>query len=724
MKKKSKPFFKKDQISCFIIFLLVTLTVILFSYAEMMRWDGLLPLGTERVLFFTLILLCLLQSANLLLCLFFRFITIEKKLLIMIGSMAISFSLLGYFAFVINHNITFLDALYRSIQLFVGEFDTSAFGDAKIPLLINLARFLALFVTFGTIVIIILRQRIYHLNLKLLYKDIVIIADKPDQYIKDLAENFTRSKRKVIIGYTDDSLSVDQEISSGIPMIPVSLSKNTLSQLKICNIRNAKCIYLFCDHAKDNILLLKSIYQLLKPYGKNPVKSAAADPSAPLTDADTINNLIKEYCRTVFPDESAAEIQAEYSLPDEKVFYIRYSSDEEREYYSLDEVFTHRSSAFTTYFINVFDISIRQMIALNSLVKNLKIDHTVSLSELKDKLEHIVIAVSGSGDVLYRTINEIAKNCLYNDQPSINIIYLKTKKSSSIDYSKMSPYLNEIVSIEEIDISDFEKRKAQISLLFISCPEELEIMSLLKEIFQYDLHTVISEYMILTDGDLIEYSILETYLESLLSPYHSGIRKFADHTFHPVIHLSRTKNLIFSIDHFYQQYGPSSHDVHLAYQKAFTNKILSDFNRLPEIFIESSLLSSLHHEFIIETINRIILLKTAEYDDTGKDEFYDEIRSYFEFLAITEHERWFNERLMQGCIYGEEQSYIYHKNSQLLHWNHLTKEQQESNTKYVINAIIMQTRKSIATKAMSPLKENLIKEYDFKASNIIKEEKP
>ena len=196
---------------------------------------------------------------SLLIIIYFRQIAFEKKVLIMLGAFAISIGTIGLTDLVFEYNLTFFDILYKSIQFFVGEFEYTALFNKPVPLLVNMARFIALFVTFGTIFTLILKQKIFLLNIKLFYRDVVIITNKPEGYINDFANKFVRNNRKVIIAYTSNNELINKIVSGGIAIIPIDISKNMKMDLNNCNVKNAKNIYLLCNNTKDNIKLIKAV---------------------------------------------------------------------------------------------------------------------------------------------------------------------------------------------------------------------------------------------------------------------------------------------------------------------------------------------------------------------------------------------------------------------------------------------------------------------------------
>ncbi len=647
---------------------------------------------------------------SLLVSIYFRQIALEKKILIMLGALAISLGTIGLADLVFEYNLTFFDILYKSIQFFVGEFEYTALFNKPVPLLVNIARFIALFVTFGTIFTLVLKQKILLLNVKLFYRDVVIITNEPKGYISDFANKFVRTNKKVIIAYTSNNELPNKIVSRGIAIIPIDINKNIKMDLNTCNVKNAKNIYLLCDSTEDNIKLIKAIYSLFEnTKQKKTVTNAKAEKERSIK---SIDKLVEEYrgfkSRNCYHEDK----ENKKRKSSKTVCYIQYQTDSERDYYSLDEVFTNRIDKLITYFINVYDISIRQMISESLITDTLNIENE-TLGALKDELNAIKIAVSGSGEMLNRTISEIAKNCVYNDKVPIEIYYIKDERSNfDISKIKLSAQLEELVKIRTVSVKDLSKLTNRINLFFISTIDEMEAKNILSAVFAHDLQNNIHKYIILTEGNIVKYEILKSYIKGLISPYVSGLKKFKGSSFEPKIYLSNIKDLILAIDKFYLRYGPTGKEIFSAYMSAMINNELQDFNNLPERFINSNILSAMHNNFIMSVVEKM-MLKGDMPGSTGSEDAHAKLKELFVYLAKTEHERWYNERRMQGLIYSKEQSHLYNKNANLLHYDDLSRKQQENNIRYVLSTIIAQRRKC-KDDDMSDIYKDLIIKYKFK----------
>lgn len=699
-----KRFISKEQIVCYSVFILEVTGVVLCFTLKINSWTDSIYITAGSAILFSGIILFVLLAVSLLVCIYFKQLAIEKKILIMLSSIAIALGVLGFTDLVFENKLTFIDTIYKSIQLFVGEFEYTALSNNPVPPMINAARFLALFVTFGTIFTIILKQKIYYMNIKLFYRDVVIISNEPEGYIADLANKFVADNRKVLIAYTKET-DVQNQITSGeIPVVSIDIKKNMKIGLKTCNVKNAKSIYLLCDATSENVELIKSIYTMLNIKKKN-------NEQLPIVQKDvqkqnTINELIKEYRKLLLEDKRIKSLARNKAKSRNVSCYIQYQTDEERKYYSIDEVFTNRTDDFTTYFINRYDISIRQMLSKSNVTNSIDFGE-ITIDKLKDNLNDINIAVSGSGEMLDRTIIEIAKNCVYNNVAPFKIYLIELSEENF----KIPQKLQGLVAIEKVSVKDFAKSGKKLNQFFISSRDEKEIQALLEKIFQYDMQEKIFEYLILTDGNVVEYDILKNYIKGLLSLYARGQKKFVK-GFNPSIYLSNIKDLIPTVNKFYQNYAPTGREIFDAYKNAIVDDELLDFNNLPERFIDSNILSALHNNFILDIVDRWVDANEILSDKVSAKIFNKSLEELLIYLAMTEHERWYNERTLQGFIYSKEKSQLYNKNANLLHWDKLSNKQKDISVKYVISTLIAQYKKPVDNE---DIYENVISKFDFKS---------
>ncbi|MFO7637305.1 MAG: hypothetical protein R6W96_08345 [Clostridia bacterium] len=712
IKKKDRRPVHKERNAGLLLFLLEFAVIVFFFVSEARKWLDRYPADATEFIVWNAVLVAVLLSTGLAACIFSRGITTEKKVLVVVGSVSLALGVLGFTPYVIGGTITFPDAVYKSIQLFVGEFDEGVFGGGRVPPLVDVARYLALFVTFGTIAIILLRQRIQELRLRLFYRDVVIITDRPDAYVADLARNFAKDRRRVVVGYIAETAVPDHINSGDIPVIPVNMGKDMEAGLRACNVKNARSICLLCEDTRDNVLLLKAIDGMLVPRKKHRGREHSEESVPDAMEPSSVEEMVSEICRLLSAGRPPEGNPGTGERSSEKVCYVSYRTDEEKEYYSLDDVFTHRREDLEIYFINILDISVRQMIASSGIVGTLGIRVDTTPGMLVKSLEEITIAVAGSGKILSRTLVEIARNCVYSAKSPMTVFHVKTRRNDTdLDSTSLPPFLKDILRIENISAGGLARRDVPVSLFFISSDDDKEIHGVIKDIFQHDLHHHVREYLVLANGGIAEHEILKTYLEGLVRPYLSGAMRFLEPDFCPVIRLGRTKGLILSIDRFYGTYGPAIKDVHHAYGKAMAGNALSDFNSLPEIFIESSLLSSLHNQFFIDVTGA--MLRSRETTCKGEGAMHKDMLECLEYLARTEHERWYNERTLRGTIYSADHNHVHHKNAKLLHWGLLDKARQEDNLRYVVRSLLEQVKKGRGKEAGLP-GQGTITEYHFR----------
>ncbi|MBN2557629.1 MAG: hypothetical protein JXB33_02615 [Clostridia bacterium] len=657
----------KERLVCLLAFLIESVIIAACYFLLASSWSDTVYMSVALAMIFTGACMLVMITGGFLVCMFFMQLTVEKKILIMTGLTAAGLGILGFSPAVFDGRISLLDSVYKSFQLFVGEFGDTAFEPGGFPLLLNIARFLALFVTFGTIIAIILKQNILRLNIRLFYRDIVIISDTYDGYAADLANEFTGSGRRTVIGCTSTDDSGSLIYGGKIPLVAIDLNRTLLTDLRTCNIRKAKIIYLLCAQTSDNIRLVKAIRTILGD-GKtmaspHPVKPGGGVDSVDLSSGE----MIRKYIGLASGLADAQNKSEEKSIPGQTICYISYGSDGEKEFYSLDDVFLERTGRLTTYFINTHEICIKQMLAEYSLADTLEITGGTTSHDLIEKLNDAGIAVAGSGPLLGHVIPEIARNCVFNLITPMKILNLVRHSSDEIPVSWHS--MRNIVKISSVALRDFKSRDIRLNLLFIASDNANEIRLMLHDIYQFDVQRNIREILILADTGPAEYLILDRYIESIAR----------DNSL-PRIKLKRTKDLLITIDYFYKKYGPASEDVHTAYKKAMSGNNLRNFSKLPEIFIESCLLSSIH----ISHINEIaqLAIKAFGAEETNR------IHEILMYLAATEHARWFNERSLKGCIHSEEQDHLHDRNPNLLPWEMLSDGQKEANVRYVMSSLI------------------------------------
>lgn len=638
----------------------------------------------------------LILVASLFLCLFFRRLTLDKKILILFGFTAVALGLLGISGIVFENKISFIDAVYKTFQLFVGEFGDVSFEVGTFPLLLNISRFLALFVTFGAIVILLAKEKILQISIRLAYRDTVLITDSINRRITAIIDRLHEDNRRLVIGLIDSSQSsvtIFQDENS--PIVSFNIEKDLHKGLSACNIKKAACIFLICSDTSDNIRIYRNILQLKKEKSKKEITPQERNKNSSQTP---LSDLYKNFRKSLNepPEHSSIENKIHKTI-----CYLHYTEASEKEYYSLDESLSDRSGSFETYFINLTETAIRQMISRISLSNLTKKDNIAGNHNPMDDLRNIKIGVSGSDELFYSTLKEILRIFIFSDFPPLNIYNLYDK--NSLDPTRgisargaLKPLLNLI----DLPISPLPENSHGPDILFICSDDVIEIRSILHSVFQSGLSSSIREYIIITETSQVDMEILRKYVDALISSCRRNKTIPSNPPSGTVIRMANVINLIMTIDDFYKAYGPDFRKVHDAYMTAMPNGKLNDFNKLPEVFIESNLLNSIHNNLLLEYTSRL--------NSIGKDLITDE---FLEFLTATEHERWFNERTLRGFVYSEKTNYMLNTNSYLKHWNNLDKVKQETNIRYVIEEL-MELSKSNRKKYEIILKD-FISEYRF-----------
>ena len=597
-----------------------------------------------------------------------------------------------------TNRATFLDVTYKSIQLFVGEFEYVSVYNQPVPLLLNIARFMALFVTFGTIFTIILKQKIYHLNIRLFYRDVLIISDRNSDYALSLAGNFHAEGRKTILAILQRDDEAAEIFDSAIPTININIETEIDSGLRTCNAKNAKNIYLFCQETKTNVLLATKINSLKKNIVK---KAPGGNENEPAFEKTTVDGLLKKYYTTEKPDRPYAK-KTKRKKNGSVVCYVHYKNDSDRRYYSADEVFTNRQDGFETYFINVYDISARQLIAAIDF-KNIAPDAGAKPKDYVKSLEGLKIAVAGSGEILGRALTEISKTFVVNRKYPMEIFLLNSKKRADEKESIKNTRLLDIMKINSLPVSEYAEKPFKIDVLFIVSDDEKEIFEVLQSVFHFGLQEYILRYAMLTQGNNVEYKTLEKNITHLISPYTEDKRKLENGK-EVKIFIGNVKNLVAGAVDFYERFAPTIREVHSAYQAAVSNNVLSDFERLPERYIVSNILSSIHVSFLDDVLSG---LKARTADE---NEFAEKAKPVLHYYADTEHERWYNERYLQGYRHAQTQEPLYLKSKNLVHWDMLDSKQREENVIYALHSLLAYKRKKEHTdKEASAIKEYIIK---------------
>ena len=255
---------RKSRFIGILLFLCSSIVILAGYLPEALSWSDTSYVTTDYALLFTGICIVILVCSSFIISLFPRRISIDKKILINLGLIAVAYGITGITGLVFKNEISFVDALYKTFQLFVGEFGDISYEAGSFPLLLNISRFLALFVTFGAITVLVLREKISQLNIRLFYRDVVIITDKIDKRLTALADKLNDSGRKIVMGIIKPTQEITFQSNEQIPVIEFDVDKTLSRGLHFCNVKNAKCIYLFCENTSDNIVLLRNVNELFK----------------------------------------------------------------------------------------------------------------------------------------------------------------------------------------------------------------------------------------------------------------------------------------------------------------------------------------------------------------------------------------------------------------------------------------------------------------------------
>ena len=119
----NKKSFNKERAVCYFGFTVEFIIMAFFYGFSAVRWAGSEYMTVAEAMLQSGIIMLVLIITSLFICIFFNSQTVEKKFLFMIGCIAISLGVLGYSELVMQNKLSYLDATYRSIQFFVGEFD-------------------------------------------------------------------------------------------------------------------------------------------------------------------------------------------------------------------------------------------------------------------------------------------------------------------------------------------------------------------------------------------------------------------------------------------------------------------------------------------------------------------------------------------------------------------------------------------------------------------------
>ncbi len=615
---------------------------------------------------------------------------LERRLIYSAWIFVLTFNVLSIISR--DSQTAFGEVVYKAILLFMGEWSFSDTVSSLEPL--GIGRFLALIVTSGSVLIVLLREKFIYWKIRRFYSGSIIISDTPEGYIMDLAKSIMAQEgddNRVVIGYTSPVDHQYKNKDSAVPIISINVEdeKSLNFGLEACNIENAKTIYLLNSETEINVQIAKQIYKLYhEEESQRLVKNMK----------DSIENIQKKHLNN---NESALRNELKKVIKnvwgqgtgESKLCYIQYRTDEERNFYSFDEAFNHINRNFNTCFINPYDISIRQMISCSKIGKSISvndIDQQVECMQasitkeqaLIKTLENTRILVAGSRQLLRRTLFEISRIAIYNNTLPYTIYYLDCNVSG-MDESAIDKLIDLKIderhfSIQRIKPESVVTDLGRIKQFYISSTSESEIRRLIEVSFQHGIGNITDEIFITTKGSDSEYEILNNYIKALFNKDIIGDR------FKHTVYISRVTDLLIRFQDFNKKFGSKTVDVFINYILNASidenNKITSTrFDRMPEIFKDSTLMSVLHDEFLMDVIER--LDGHVDFSVNGDLENASEAIKY---LSVTEHNRWFNERSLQGYMYHPEKNHLINKNPSLREWKLLTEELRKTHNDYII----------------------------------------
>lgn len=225
---------------------------------------------SSGILWITILLLTIIY---LIFQLVIRNLGFERKFLLALGFYSLALNISIYFIDISGSDI--VNPIYNSMLLFLGEYNVLSSKDNSSLVLLfhNIGRFSAFAAFYGSILVFFLRKQFLLLIIWLTHKDIVIISDKPQGHIMDLAYGFTNQKRNVVVGFIDNDDEEEFQYDGDIPIIYINTdNKAEMGRaLMQCNVMNVKKIFLLCDSTEDNVKIAKFLYDEYILQGKKNV---------------------------------------------------------------------------------------------------------------------------------------------------------------------------------------------------------------------------------------------------------------------------------------------------------------------------------------------------------------------------------------------------------------------------------------------------------------------
>ncbi|MFO7612836.1 MAG: hypothetical protein R6W99_10200 [Clostridia bacterium] len=112
----------KERLVCLLAFLFECVIITTCYCIQASLWSDTQYMSVALAMIFSGACMLVILMSGLFVCIFFQQLTVEKKILIMAGLTAAGLGILGFSPAVFDGRISLLDSVYKSFQLFVGEF--------------------------------------------------------------------------------------------------------------------------------------------------------------------------------------------------------------------------------------------------------------------------------------------------------------------------------------------------------------------------------------------------------------------------------------------------------------------------------------------------------------------------------------------------------------------------------------------------------------------------
>lgn len=557
----------------------------------------------------------------------------EKKVLIIISIIVMNFGIIGYIATDILtgmeiNALTTINSIYQTIQLFVMEYTEPI----NVPISIQVARFLALIVAAGTIILLVAKEKLRNLIIKLVYRQhVVICCDDMEEYIFEIARS---TKQKVIIAYYNQHMlkNLSEDYKKRFTLIEIKKEDNFVRKVKISQ---CKKIFLLRNQAVDNIILANECYECCKLHKK----------------------------------EQKPKV----------ICYIRYNNEDEFNLYTKHLLFTDIQDRLITRCINLQQLVARNVIYKYSPISLMeKHNESCTLEELSE----ISIGIMGEGKLLKAMLYENALNAHYNKNDKIKMTYYHT---GFIRRLIKKPY-DQIIELDTINIlGEDEMINIQkinnhvIYLCYHNATKALKELKLLLHFFEhYDASKAnrYSQIVLVIEDDKIEYDLLKTHIQIINDKTNEKNSDSNNMLKFPwEIQIQSLHELIGKLEAVYD--GSNAKKMHEIYKKCYKNDD-EDFNW--------EKLSETQKELNYVMVKHCTQIKLPIWKILKKDSLMEEEEVY-KIFAEMEHNRWKAQKLLQGYAYFHKRDDDLLLNEKLLPYSELDENQSEENSKYIKDAM-------------------------------------